>query len=277
MKAYNPSLPKKGLKGIGNMKHKMAHSWMFRVGENKGTVDFGWSPIHTHIYLAGGIICLLIGLWVYLSYPHLIFIPLLMLLLSINIFFGYYIHLSIRKPEYMTLPFVDLFTSENDLILDIGCGAGRTTLALGKVMKNRRIVAFDRFDASYIEGGGRALLEQNLKIAGISDKADIVQGDATQLEFEDGKFDAAISTYALDHTGKHKLAILKEVNRVLKPKGRFLLVVVVPSLSTFAVMNILCLILTSKRKWRELFKQSGFNIIDEGIINSGSYFLLEKI
>jgi precorrin-6B methylase 2 len=61
------------------------------------------------------------------------------------------------------MPMVDLLSGESDLALDGGCGAGRTTVALGRALKKGRIVALDRFDSDYIEGGGRALLERNLR------------------------------------------------------------------------------------------------------------------
>jgi trans-aconitate methyltransferase len=48
-------------------------------------------------------------------------------------------------------------------ILDAGCGAGRSTIAIASTIPSSRIVAFDKFNASYIEGGGVALLKKTLK------------------------------------------------------------------------------------------------------------------
>jgi len=80
----------------------------------------------------------------------------------------------------------------------------------------------------------------------------------------------------MDHLGKYKLDGLKEINRVLKPGGRFLLIVFVPGPATFSVFNLFCLSLTNRKGWRELFGKSNFTIKEEGAINTGVYFLVEK-
>jgi ubiquinone/menaquinone biosynthesis C-methylase UbiE len=180
------------------------------------------------------------------------------------------------KLDFMTLSFVDLLSSENDLILDAGSGSGRTIIALSRVMKNSSIVALDRFDSDYIENGGRSLLERNIKIAGIADKVDIVPGDITELQFKENTFNAAISTYMMDHLGKYKLEGLKEIQRVLKPGAKFLLVVFVPNWTTFSIFNIFSFVLTSKKGWRDLFIKAGLTLTEEGAINGGAYFLVEK-
>jgi ubiquinone/menaquinone biosynthesis C-methylase UbiE len=203
-------------------------------------------------------------------------LPIVLLLLAVNLFAGNYVWRMGKKVDFMTLPFVDLFSSDHDLVLDAGCGSGRTSVALSRVIKSGRIVALDLFTADYIQGGGRTLIERNLNIAGATDKVQIVQGDITQLEFEDDKFDAAVSTYMMDHLGAGKLPALTEVRRTLKPGGKFLLVVFEPNIFTFAVANVLFLGLASRKVWRGLFAEAKLNLLQEGAINSGVYFLLQK-
>ncbi|MFH1054619.1 MAG: class I SAM-dependent methyltransferase [Candidatus Altiarchaeota archaeon] len=198
-----------------------------------------------------------------------------LLIISIHLFAGNFIWRASKSVDYLTLPFTDLFSSDEDYTLDACCGSGRTTIALSKVLKKGRIVAFDRFDASYIKGGGMKLFEDNIKLAGIQDRVEIVKGDVTDIHLKDGTFDSAVSTYALDHL-TNKATALKELNRVLKPGGRFLLVVFVPNIYTFLVANMLCLHLTSRKEWRQLFSETGFETIDEGAINVGAYFLARK-
>jgi tRNA G46 methylase TrmB len=43
---------------------------------------------------------------------------------------------SFTTTDNLTLPFVDLFSSDKDLIIDAGCGFGRTMVELSKVSKN---------------------------------------------------------------------------------------------------------------------------------------------
>ena len=86
--------------------------------------------------------------------------------------------------------------------------------------------------------GGRDLLEKNLKIAGISNRVRIVQGDVTQMEFQDNTFDSAVSALLLVLIGRAELSGLQELFRVLKKGGKFLVIVPVPGLHTFAVMSV---------------------------------------
>ena len=242
----------------------------------EGKYYFGWSYGWMNMFWMIGTVFLMGTVWVY-CYDHtLVWLSLILFLIALNLFAGNYLLRTSKKNEYMTLPFVDLFRTDSDLILDAGCGAGRTTLELAKVMKKGKIVAYDRFDADYIENGGQSLLERNLKIAGIRDRVEIKKGDITAIPDNDDTFDSAISSYMMDHLGKYKLDGLKEINRVLKPGGKFLLIVFVPGVATFSVFNLFCFSLTSRKGWRQLFGQSNFSLIEEGVINTGIYFLIEK-
>jgi ubiquinone/menaquinone biosynthesis C-methylase UbiE len=98
----------------------------------------------------------------------------------------------------------------------------------------------------------------------------------TNLEFQDNTFDTITSTLLLNNLGKAKLTGLKELFRVLKPMGKILIVVPTTSLHTFAVMSMFCFTLTSSEEWRSLFQQAEFQLLDEGFINFGMFFLLQK-
>jgi SAM-dependent methyltransferase len=242
----------------------------------KGKYDFGWSYGWMNLLWLAAIVFLVAAVWVYLLNSHLIWLSIILFLFSLNIWAGNFILRASKSDDYMTLPYTDLFPNGSESILDAGCGAGRTTVALGRAMKMVSVTALDRFDSDYIENGGMTLLERNLKIAGISDRVKICRGDVTKLDFPSDSFDAAISSYMVDHLGKYKIVALREINRVIKPGSRFLLIVFIPNYTTFSIMNVLSLALTSRKGWRELFEQSNFIIKEEGLINSGAWFLIEK-
>jgi SAM-dependent methyltransferase len=226
-----------------------------------------------------GIICLAASLILFFNiwWPYLQVLSLPIILLSANLFIGGLVARKVISADYMTLPLVDLFSSSDDLVLDAGCGAGRVTIELGKVLKNGQIVALDLFDPKVDSmSGGKDLLEKNLEIAGISNSVRIVQGDVTNLEFEDNNFDSAVSALLLNNLGPAKLFGLKELFRVLKPGGKLLVIVPVPGIHTFAVMSVFSLLMTSSKEWISLFDQAGFRLLEEGDINFGKYFLLEK-
>jgi ubiquinone/menaquinone biosynthesis C-methylase UbiE len=244
----------------------------------KEKFDFGGSLLFENFPLILGIAFFIASMVIffYFKSPYIQVLSLPLLLLSANFFMGTYVTRNFTKTDNMTLPFLDLFSSDEDLILDAGCGSGRATIELSKVSKNGQIVALDLFDPKSESISSKELLEKNLEIAGIINKVRIVQGDVTNLEFEDNTFDAAISVLLVNNLGKAKLTGLNELFRVLKPKGKILIIVPTLSLQTFAVMSVFSLILTSSKEWRSLFEQAGFRLLDEGIINFGKFFILQK-
>jgi SAM-dependent methyltransferase len=204
--------------------------------------------------------------------------PLAFALVAVSVVFaaGNLVMRSVRRPDHVVLPMVDLLSGDHDLVLDAGCGAGRTTVALGRVLKSGRVVAFDRFDAGYIDDGGRRLLDRNLSLVGLTDRVTVEKGDLTAMPFSDGRFDAVVSTHVYDHLGAGKAAALAETFRVLKPGGRFLMAVWTPGWTMFAVANVLSLFLTSRATWRRLAAKAGFEVRDEGVFNNAWFVLLAR-
>lgn len=240
-------------------------------------LNFGGSLLFENFPWIMGVIFLFASLIIffYFKLPYIQVLSLPLLLLSANFFMGTYVARNFTKIDNMTLPFVDLFSSDEDLILDAGCGSGRGTVELSKVSKNGQMVALDLFESGE-DIASRKLLEKNLEIAGITERVRIVKGDVINLEFEDNTFDSAISVLLINNLGKAKLKGLKELFRVLKPGGKLLIVIPTFSLQTFAVLSIFSLILTSTKEWRSLFVQAGFSLLEEGNINFGKFFLLQN-
>lgn len=91
-------------------------------------------------------------------------------------------------------------------ILDAGCGTGGTTIDLRRF---GRVVGVDLAPEAVRPAHGR-----NLAIA---------QASIEKLPFADDTFDAATSFEVLYHLGvKNDVAALKEIRRVVRPGGRFL-------------------------------------------------------
>ena len=251
--------------------------WKRRRVENGTAVaknyDFGWAPGFTMGPWIAALVAASIAVVIQVAAPAWWPLALIFVLLAASFFTGSLIARSFARPDNTVLPMVDLLSGESDLVLDGGCGAGRTTIALGRVIKKGRIIALDRFDSDYIYGGGRALLERNLRLAAIDDRVRIERGDLTQLPFPDQTFDSSVSAHAIDHLGSQKEHGLREMWRVLKPGGHFLLVVWVPGWAMFAIANVLSFFLTTKGGWKRMASRTGFEILDEGVFN-GIWFLL---
>ncbi len=241
-----------------------------------GEYDFGWGPEWMNGLALFGLAAFAGVIAVMLAAPGWWPAAFALLALSISFFIGNIIMRAFQSRDHMVLPAVRLLTGKDDLVLDACCGSGRTTIALQRVLGEGRVVALDRFDADYIDEGGQSHIARNLAIAGLTDRVEVVKGDVTALTFDDDYFTAAISTNAFDHLGAGKQAALKEIHRVLKPGGRFLMAVWVPGWTMFAIGNVLSFFLTSKAKWRSLASDAGLRVVDEGVFNFAWFVLLEK-
>jgi len=63
---------------------------------------------------------------------------------------------------------------------------------------------------------------------------------------------------------------------VLKPGGRFLLIVWTPGWTMFAVANVMAFFLARKRTWRRMTTGVGFTLNDEGRFNGNWFALLSR-
>lgn len=108
---------------------------------------------------------------------------------------------------------LELSSSSN--VLEIGCGSGRYALQVaGQV--GCRIVGVD-INAAGVENANHLAAVQNL-----ASQVKFYMADVSQpLAFDDAVFDAVFSNDVLCHI-RGRLALLREIFRVLKPDGRFL-------------------------------------------------------
>jgi SAM-dependent methyltransferase len=98
-----------------------------------------------------------------------------------------------------------------DLVLDVATGTGNTALALAPLV--RRVIGLDVASAMLDQARARAQAENVENI-------EFVSGPAEDLPFPDAQFSLVVSRHAPHHF--HGLdKFLREVRRVLKPGGRF--------------------------------------------------------
>jgi SAM-dependent methyltransferase len=100
-------------------------------------------------------------------------------------------------------------------VLEIGCGSGRYALQVAGRL-GCRIVGVD-INAAGVENANHLAVAQNLSSQVTFQVADVSQ----PLAFDDAAFDAVFSNDVLCHV-RGRLALLREIFRVLKPGGRFL-------------------------------------------------------
>lgn len=122
-----------------------------------------------------------------------------------------------KETEFLTKA---LGLQPDNKVLDLACGVGRHSLELAR-RGFRHVTGLD-FTQAYVKKAILEAGEENLKV-------DFVQGDMKDLPFADESFDAVYNYYTSfgyfdDERDNEK--VIKEVSRVLKPGGRFLLDVV---------------------------------------------------
>lgn len=147
-------------------------------------------------------------------------------------------------------------TSENDAVLDVGCGTGSYMIALAKM--GRKCYGIDPFyDVSLLEARRKALEEK----VGVS----LCQGVGENLPFKGETFDTVLCISTLQHVSDQQ-ETLREIGRVLKNKG--LLLVSIPT-----VRNISTLFRRMKipehftkgfdmEGFREILVDNGFRILE---------------
>jgi ubiquinone/menaquinone biosynthesis C-methylase UbiE len=100
-----------------------------------------------------------------------------------------------------------------DQILDLGAGTGILTLKMAP--KAAHVVAFDLHEAMLKRAASKVARQ------GLADKITMTQGNALQLPFRDGMFSLTTSSFMEVYlTVPEKVAMMREIHRVLVPGGR---------------------------------------------------------
>jgi arsenite methyltransferase len=103
-------------------------------------------------------------------------------------------------------------------VLDIGCGRGLLTIGIAKKLTTGKVIGLDHWKSTLEYNYTRQMAERNIACEGVGNVAEIADGDAMKLQFENDKFDIVTSSLAIHHITEPMLAF-KEMWRVLRPGG----------------------------------------------------------
>ncbi|NKQ56217.1 methyltransferase domain-containing protein [Amycolatopsis sp. K13G38] len=116
----------------------------------------------------------------------------------------------------LTVDFDRLRVTPGSRVLDLGCGAGRH--AFEAYRRGAEVTAFDQDEAELDNVATMFAAMAETGEAGAGGSAETRAGDALDLPFADGTFDAVIAAEILEHVPEDDKAIW-ELTRVVKPGG----------------------------------------------------------
>jgi ubiquinone/menaquinone biosynthesis C-methylase UbiE len=114
----------------------------------------------------------------------------------------------------------------HERVLDVGCGRGLVTVALAKRVPRGSVAGVDIWRRRDLSGNTRENAERNLSRAGVRDRVEIVDADATDLPFDDGEFSLVTAGHTLHHLAlaADRRDAMQELMRVTRPGGRVVIV-----------------------------------------------------
>jgi len=117
-----------------------------------------------------------------------------------------------RRAEGKLVPWGVRDVELGDDVLEVGPGFGATTRLLARELGSIRLTALE-LDEEYCRRLG----------ADLGDSVEVVQGDATDLPFEAGRFSAVLCFTMLHHIPEREQQdrAFSEIARVLRPGGTF--------------------------------------------------------
>jgi SAM-dependent methyltransferase len=245
---------------------------------NTQDFDFGYSWIWTYGHLLPtALFAVSAGIALPAGAPAWVWVPLSAL--AMWALTGFLVSRFVfRMNAPLHLPSTSFLAGGGGTVLDLGCGSGRTSIMVGLERPKTEIIGLDDFSAHYIEGHGKAKTLRNFEAAGIYQRATIQEGDLRSLPFDNLTFDAAVSSYAIDHLEPQDIPVaLAETYRALRNGGEFLLMVIVPNFWTVLTFSpVIFLHFRSRRYWRRVLEMAGFRAESEGSSRGLAWFLLRK-
>ena len=183
----------------------------------------------------------------------------------------------------LELPTQQFLADGTGRVLDGGAGSGRASLMVLLERPQAEGLAIDLYEGYYgIEDNTPQRLFRNAARAGVEDRVDAQIADLRDLPLEDSSFDAAVSAFVIDHLDRAGVErSLAEIERVLRPDGQFLLMVINPDLwirvaYPFFVHHGYFGGRTDRERWRARLENAGLNVVEMGTTPGTLYLLARK-
>ena len=110
----------------------------------------------------------------------------------------------------------------DESVLDVGCGRGLLLNGVARRLTEGKAFGIDLWQNVDQSGNSQEAATANSEAENVADRVEIRTADMRELPFPDGTMDAVVSSIAIhnvpDKEGRAKA--IREIARVLKPKGR---------------------------------------------------------
>ncbi len=193
------------------------------------------------------------------------------------------VQMVVRLNLPLELPTEQFFADGSGQVLDAGAGSGRSSLMVLLARPESRVLALDLYDGNYgIPDNKPERLFANAARAGVEDRIQARVGDMRAMALGDDSLDAAVSAYAIDHLSREGAErSLAEIQRVLRPDGQFLLMVINPDIwirtaYPFFPHHGYFGGRTDDQLWRSRLTNAGFEIVEQGTTPGTLYLLARK-
>ena len=149
----------------------------------------------------------------------------------------------------------------NEYVLDVGSGTGRTAVQIAKRLTTGRLVGIDIWDTMEISGNSPEKAYKNAEIEGVKAKIEFKSGNVLEIPFNDEVFDIVTCSSVLNNLPgeNNRIKALKEILRVLKPKGKCMLLEPLRNFRMFCAFTPFAFFQLGKREhWENYAKNAGF-------------------
>ncbi|NWF95839.1 MAG: methyltransferase domain-containing protein [Candidatus Thorarchaeota archaeon] len=148
--------------------------------------------------------------------------------------------------------------------LDLGCGLGKLTVGLARVLPHGLVTGIDIWETAELPGNSPERAMRNAVAEGVGDRVRFESGDITSLQYDDESFDifAGANVFNNLRGDEMKLKALREAIRVLRAGGHLMLIEVLrePTGLLYAT-PLYYWMLKTRSQWEELITRAGFSHI----------------
>ena len=179
---------------------------------------------------------------------------------------------SFKPPDFLEL-------NGSEKVLDVGCGLGKTTIGIAKQLTTGKAIGIDVWSKVELPGNSLKNAYANAQVEGVQDKVEFQTGNVLSIPFPDNSFDLVTSSSVINNLqgDSAKNEAFNEIFRVLRPRGRFLLIEPLRDLWGFLIFTLLGVwMLLPKDRWIALLRKAGFTNLKYKCYNHLGVFLVEK-